>query len=35
VPLSLETPVQSRALPPLERARLVHDLTRRFLSALP
>ena len=32
-PLSLEIPMQSRAPPALERARLVLDLTRRFLSA--
>jgi sugar phosphate isomerase/epimerase len=34
-PLSLEIPMQSRALPAFERARLVHDLTLRFLSSLP
>lgn len=34
-PLSLEIPMQSRALPALARARLVHELTRRFLSSLP
>jgi len=32
-PLSLDIPMQSRALPALERSQLVLDMTRRFLSA--
>ena len=34
-PLSLEIPMQSRALTALDRARLAFSLTRRFLSAVP